>query len=53
MTSTVATSAADPRDPSGPASGGEPPVEEPNETAPTREEPGTVDPSPSEAPMVA
>ncbi len=31
----------------------EPPVEEPTETPPAREEPGIVDPAPSEAPMIA
>ena len=31
----------------------EPPVEEPTETPPAREEPGVVDPTPSEAPMIA
>ena len=29
------------------------PVEEPTETPPAREEPGIVDPTPSEAPMIA
>ena len=45
--------ADDPRDPVPPAPAGEPPVEEPEEVPPTREEPGTGDPSPSEAPMIA
>ena len=46
---------ADPRDPPAPAPlpAGEPPVEEPDETPPAREEPGVVDPAPSEAPMIA
>ena len=46
----------DPRDPPAPvppAPSGEPPVEEPDETPPTREEPDIGDPAPAEAPMIA
>lgn len=56
VTSLSAISADDPRDtpmPAPPSPVGEPPIEEPTETPPTREEPDVVDPSPSEAPMIA
>lgn len=52
----VSMSAEDPRDPPAPVPpgpGAEPVVEEPGDPPPTREEPGSVEPVPSETPMIA